>query len=204
MAQALSSIAGRQAKATKQLKDEVHKFLDYCATYPDAIVRYHASDMILALHSYASHLSEVGSKSRAAGHHYSAAKSDHDLNNGAILTLSKIIKYVMGSAGESEVAALYYNCKSALPVKTCLEEMGHQQPKTPAVTDNSMATGLINKTMTPQRAKAYDQRFNWLKCREAQKQFALIWKCGKLNRANYHTKRHPINVYREKRADFVK
>ena len=201
MAQTLSAIVGQQAKATKQLKDEV--FLDYCATHPDAIVRYHASDMILALHSDASHLSEPLSKSRAAGHHYLTNKSDRDLDNGAILTLSKIIKHVMGSAGESEVAALYYNCKSALPTKVCLEEMGHEQPKTPAITDNSTAAGLINKTMTPKRAKAYDQRFNWLKCREAQKQFALIWKSGKLNRADYHTKRHPVNVYREKREDSV-
>ena len=109
----------------------------------------------------------------------------------------------MGSAGESEVAALYYNCKSAIPLRTALEEMGHEQPKTPAVTDNSTAAGLINKTMTPKRAKAYDQRFNWLKCREAQKMFHLIWKSGKLNRADFHTKKHPIHVYQGKRGDYV-
>ena len=109
----------------------------------------------------------------------------------------------MGSAGESEVAALYYNCKSAIPLWTALEEMGHHQPKTPAVTDNSTAAGLINKTMTPKRAKAYDQRFNWLKCREAQKMFHLIWKSGKLNRADFHTKKHPIHVYQGKRGDYV-
>ena len=31
--------------------------------------------------------------------------------------------------------------------------MGHDQPKTPAVTDNSTAAGLISKTMTPKREK---------------------------------------------------
>ena len=203
MAQTLSSIASRQSKATTQLKNEVNQFLDYCATHPDAIVRYKASDMILALHSDASHLSEPLSKSRAAGHFYLTNKDDRDVNNGAILTLSKIIKHVMGSAGESEVAALYYNCKSAIPLRTALEEMGHEQPRTPAVTDNSTAAGLINKTMTPKRAKAYDQRFNWLKCREAQKMFHLIWKSGKLNRADFHTKKHPIHVYQGKRGDYV-
>ena len=100
----LSSIAGRQAKATQQLKDEVHWFLDYCATHPDAIIRYHASDMRLALHSDGSYLSEPNSKSRAAGHYYLINKGTKDLNNGAILTLTKIIKHVMGSAGETEVA----------------------------------------------------------------------------------------------------
>ena len=154
MAQTLSSIASRQSKATNQLKEEVHQFLDYCATHPDAIVRYKSSDMILALHSYASHLLEPLSKSRVAGHFYLTQKSDRDIDNGAVLILSKIIKHVMGSAGESEVAALYYNCKSAIPLGTALKEMGHEQPPTPAVTDNSTAAGLINKTMTPKRAKA--------------------------------------------------
>ena len=109
----------------------------------------------------------------------------------------------MGSAGKSEVAALYYNYKSALPLQTALEEMGHTQPKTPSITDNSTAAGLINKTMTPKRVEVYDQRFNWLKCREAQKQFDLIWKSGKLNRADFHTKKHPIHVYKDKRGDYV-
>ena len=67
MAQTLSSIASRQAKATTQLKEEVNQFLDSWATHPDAIVGYKASDMILALHSDASHLSEPLSKSRATG-----------------------------------------------------------------------------------------------------------------------------------------
>ena len=109
----------------------------------------------------------------------------------------------MGSAGETEVASLYYNCKNAVPLRRALEEMGHPQPPTPAVTDNSTAEGLINKTMTPSRAKTYDQRTNWLKCREAQKQFDIIWKSGKLNRADYHSKTHPIQVYKNKRHDYV-
>ena len=130
-------------------------------------------------------------------------KENRDINNGTILTLSKIIKHVMGSAGESEIAALFYNCKAAIPLKIALQEMGHQQPATPTITDNSSAEGLLNKTMIPKRAKNYDLRFNWLKCREAQKQFDWIWKPGKINRADYHSKKHPIKVYQEKRPEFV-
>ena len=36
--------------------------------------------------------------------------------------------------------------------------------------------------MIPKRAKAHDMRSNWLKCREAQKMFDLIWKKGKDNK----------------------
>ena len=159
--------------------------------------------MVLALHSDASHLSEPGSKSRAAGHFYLTNNGTKDLDNGTILTLSKIIKHVMGSAGESEMASLYYNCKNAVPLKTTLEEMGHSQPKTRVTTDNASAVGLIDKSMTPKRAKSYDQRFNWLKCREAQKLFDLVWGKGTDNRADYHSKRHPTNMYKEKRSSYV-
>ena len=83
------------------------------------------------------------------------------------------------------------------------EQQAISTSPTTAVTDNSTAEGLINKTMTPSRAKTYDQRTNWLKCREAQKQFNIIWKSGRLNRADYHSKTHPIQVYKNKRHDYV-
>ena len=117
--------------------------------------------------------------------------------------MTKIIKHIMGSAGETEVASLYYNCKNAVVLRKALNEMGHLKPKTTLITDNSTAEGLINKTMTPRRAKTYDQRTNWLKCREAQKQFNSIWKSGKVNRADYHSKTHPASVYQDKRSDYV-
>ena len=66
----LSSIASRQSKGTEQLEEEVKQFLDYCATHPNAGVRFVTSDMLLTVHSDASYLSEPGSKSQAAGHHY--------------------------------------------------------------------------------------------------------------------------------------
>ena len=109
----------------------------------------------------------------------------------------------MTSASEAEIAALFLNCKAAIPLRIALEEMGHPQPKTPTVTDNSSAEGLINKTMIPKRAKAHDMRFNWLKCREAQKMFELVWKRGKDNRADYHTKKHPAVHHQEKRGDYL-
>ena len=70
-------------------------------------------------------------------------KDNRDINNGTILTLSKIIKHVMGSAGESEIAALFYNCKAAIPLRLALQEMGRQQPATPTITGNSLVEGLF-------------------------------------------------------------
>jgi hypothetical protein len=87
--------------------------------------------MILAIHTYASYLSETDGRSRAAGHFYLMIQNDKDFNNGAILTLFSIIKHVMSSASEAEMAALYYGCKIAAPLRTTLKEMGHTQPRPP-------------------------------------------------------------------------
>ena len=119
------------------------------------------------------------------------------------MTLSKIIKHVMSSASEAETTAIFYNCKAALPLRVSLEEMVHEQHKTPVTTDNTTACGLIKKTMIPKRAKSYDMRFNFLKCREAQNQFDLIWRKGALNRADYHSKLHPTHHYIKKRGEYV-
>ena len=49
---------------------KVKQFLDYAATHPDAIITYHASNMVLAGHSDASYLSETKACSRAGGHFF--------------------------------------------------------------------------------------------------------------------------------------
>jgi hypothetical protein len=121
MAQTLNSIASRQAKATTQLKEEVTPSFDYCATHPDAIVRYKASDMILTVHSDASHLLIGIPFEKESRRFYLVRKDTWDIENGAILTLSKIIKHVMGSTGKSEVVALCSNCKRAIQLESSLQ-----------------------------------------------------------------------------------
>ena len=131
MSKTLSSIAGRQVQATKGLEKEVKYFMGYCSTHPDAVVRFMASEMILALHSDISYLSEPGAKSRAGGHFYLEDKTDRESNNGAILTLSKIINHVMSSASEAEAAVLFLNCKAAIRLRIALEEWATHNPKPP-------------------------------------------------------------------------
>ena len=68
MAVALGSIASTQSKATALTQGECNWVLDYAASNPDATIRYHASDMVLYIHSDASYLSETKARSRAGGH----------------------------------------------------------------------------------------------------------------------------------------
>jgi hypothetical protein len=65
---ALSSIAVEQTKATEKTLSRYMQLLDYLAGHSDAKIRFHASDMILNIHSNASYLSEAKARSRACGH----------------------------------------------------------------------------------------------------------------------------------------
>jgi hypothetical protein len=97
----------------------------------------------------------------------------------------------MSSASEAKLAALFYGCKQAVPIRTTLQEMGHPQLNpTPVTTDNATAHGLTLGTMTPKASKPNDMRFHWLKCRKAQWQFCFLWQKGALNRADYASKHH--------------
>ena len=84
--------------------------------------------MILRIDSDAAYLVRPEARSRAGGYHYLGSK-DGTLFNGPILVLAKIIKNVMASAAEAEVAGIYLNATEAVSERNCLIEMGHPQPQ---------------------------------------------------------------------------
>jgi hypothetical protein len=170
---------------------KVHQFLDYAMTHPDAMITYRASNMILAVHSDASYLSETKACSRAGGHFFLSEDDLSPRNNGVVLTLTQIIKPVMSSATDAELGALYINAWEVIPQRHLLTELGHQQPPTPIQIDNSTALGVVTNIIQPKHTKAMDMHFYWLHCRENQKQFGTYWHAGTINLADYVTKHHP-------------
>ena len=187
----LSAISSQQAKATENTAKAVSQLLDYVATYPNDGVTYRASAMVLAAHSDASFLTEPGSRSRAGAHIFLTEEDPIPRTNGPVLTLSQIIKFVMASAAEAELAALYITAREMIPLRNALDEMGWKQPKSPIQTDNSTATGFIHDTIIQRRIKMIWMRLHWLRCRSAQGQFRFYWEKGSANLADYHTKHHP-------------
>eukprot|EP00804_Cyclotella_cryptica_P014914 CCRYP_000543-RD/>CCRYP_000543-RD protein AED:0.32 eAED:0.31 QI:0/-1/0/1/-1/0/1/0/482 len=200
---ALGSLATQQAKPTTTTLDQVHQFLDYALSHPNAGVTFRASDMILAAHSDASYLSESQARSRAGGHFFLSENDHYPTNNGAVLTISQIIKVVMSSAAEAELGALSINAREVIPLRHLLLEMGHPQPPTPIQTDNSTALGVVTNTIQPKRTKAMDMRFHWLRCRINQKHFRPYWRAGATNLADYVTKHHPAIHHQAVRPLFL-
>jgi hypothetical protein len=145
---ALSTLASEQASVTTKTEAAIQQFLDYCATHPNATVHFVASDMILRVHNDASYLSEPNARSRSGGHFYLGNETGKpNIHNGDLLEKVEIIKHVMSSTAEAETGALFINRKEAIPLRQTLIELNHPQPPTPIQTDNSTATGIVNKTV---------------------------------------------------------
>jgi hypothetical protein len=190
---ALGSLAKQQENPMQNTKKLVHQLLDYAATHPNVIITYQASDMVLAGHSDASYLLETNARSRAGGHFFMSNNNAIPSNNGAILTISQIIKAVMSSTAEAKIGALYINCKEAIPARHALEFLGHKQPPTPMQTDNTTALGVVNNNIM-KKLKLMDMKYHWLRCRINQRQFRHYWAVGKSNNSDYVTKHHvPIH-----------
>jgi hypothetical protein len=157
-------------KATEKTQAATNQMLDYLATHPDATIRYHASDMILHIHSDASYLSISNTWNRHRGLFFLGNRSrEQETLNGSILNVAAVIKNLVAEAAESQVGACFHNAQSGSPLRVTLTELGHAQPPTPLRPDNSTVYGIVNETIKQKRSKSMDMRYHWLTDRFRQK-----------------------------------
>ena len=146
-------------------REKCTQLLDYLATHDNARIRKHASDMVLNIHSDAYYLSETRARSGVAGNFFLGSNSDPTkpiVLNGALYIMCGILKFVVASAAEAELGALFLNFKEGRIVRLTLQEMGHPQPATPIHCDNMTATGIANDTIRKQRSRSMVMRFFWV------------------------------------------
>lgn len=67
---ALNEIAAYQSKPTQNIKKKCDRLLNYISTYPNVVIRYHASNMQLSIDSYAAYLVAPKTRSCVAGFYY--------------------------------------------------------------------------------------------------------------------------------------
>jgi hypothetical protein len=77
----LSALASQQANPTEQTLALCKQFLDYMASQDEAVLTYKASDIVLAIHSDASYLSELKACSCVGRHMFMAGRDDIPTNN---------------------------------------------------------------------------------------------------------------------------
>ena len=203
----LSDLSAQQTQATELTMQKANQMLDYLYTNSDFTLRFYASDMQLAIESDASYLSAYNARSRVGGYHY-LTSSVTDPNkpapprNGAIHIISNILKNVVSSAAEAEIAATFINGQEGCPLIATLAEMGWQQDIVVITTDNSTAEGFCNQTTKQKRTKAIDMRFYWILDRCEQKQYKVIWRPGSSNYADYFTKHHATEHHQVMRKEY--
>ena len=127
--------------------------MNYVATHPDAVLTYNKNNMIMAVHSGASYLTEPKSRSRARGPFFLSRDAREPENSGPVLNTVQIIKRMVTSAAEAETGTLFINTRNVIPARYLLEGMGHKQSATPVQTDNITVMGCVTKTSTPSRQK---------------------------------------------------
>eukprot|EP00957_Ditylum_brightwellii_P149952 11419741-Ditylum_brightwellii.AAC.1 len=161
---AINAIAAKQVSPTEKTAIALTHLLNYCVTFPNAVLRYKASGMVLHIHSDASYMSADQARSRAGCHFYlSSASGDPTKEppcppppNGPVHLVCKVLRNVMSSATEAEIGVLYVNMRKGEELHLALEEMGHPQPPTPVMMDNSMACGIVNKMVKQRGTRAID------------------------------------------------
>ena len=93
-------------------------------TYPDDVIIYRSSIVVLAVHSDAGFHNKFKGWSRAGAHVFLAEDDPFPRWNGPILTVAQIIKFVMTSAAEAELGALFITTQKMIALRHTLIEMG--------------------------------------------------------------------------------
>ncbi len=149
--------------------------------------------MIMNIHLDVSYLSETGARSRSCGNFFMGWMPHNGeliKINGAFYVNTTILKFVVASAAEAELGALFHNCQDGIIFRQKLANMSHPQPKMPVHCNNATAVGIANNTIKRQQSRSMEMRFFWVGDKVAQDMFALKWHPGQENLADYQSKHH--------------
>eukprot|EP00957_Ditylum_brightwellii_P011867 894302-Ditylum_brightwellii.AAC.1 len=171
MLMAPNAIAAKQEHPTSKTAAAIVQLLNYCAMHQEATFRYHASGMVLHIHSDASYLSAPRARTRAGGHFFLSDRPSNPTKpkesvappNSPIHLVCKLLCNVMTSTTKAEIGALYTNARKGEEFRTALQELNHPQLPTPIMTGNTTTNGSVNDTIKQRRLRAIDMQFYWLK-----------------------------------------
>ena len=150
-------------------------------------------------------------RSRLTGHFFlsnkptNPTKPQHNPKpNGLLHTECKLIKHVVTSSTEGEIAATYHNSQVAVNFRQRLADVGYEQTApTPIKTDNENNANFVEGTLKQRFTKHMDMRYHWPQDRQQQKQIQVHWAPGNENMADYHTKHHHPIYHRRIHAKYV-
>jgi hypothetical protein len=105
--------------------------------------------MILCAHANAGFLNKNNSRSRARAHIYLSENDPFPRFNGAILSIAQIIKFLMSSAAEAELAALFVTAGEMIPHRQHSLTWGGPNLKAPSRLITQLPQVLPTKRLSP-------------------------------------------------------
>jgi hypothetical protein len=109
---------------------------------------------------------------------------------GAFHVSTNVIHFVIASAAEADLGALFHNCQTGIIFQSILKDMGHIQPKTPVNCNNATTVGIANSMVTWQWSRLMEMQFFWINDKCVHEMYALHWHPGQENLADYQSKHH--------------
>ncbi len=139
---------------TQNTIEKAYQVLDYLATHPDAKVRFWVSSMVMNIHLDVSYWTEPEACSRACSHFFMGSLPCNGkpiILNGVFHTLCAILQFVVASAAEAKLGALFLNCQEGMIFWLTLEDLGQ-----PVHCDNATAVRIANNTIKWQHSRAME------------------------------------------------
>ena len=132
------------------------------ATYPNAVVIFHASDTILRANNDASYLTKTESRSCTSVYFFLGSvpsKCAWGRLNVPIYVNCNILKFVTISYSETETGGCFLTGRDVIILQNTFEEMVQTHPTTQVCTYNPTASGIVNGIAKKQQSRAMNIRY---------------------------------------------
>ncbi len=103
--------------ATEHTMKKFTQILDYLLDHVDAKIQFHASNMIMNIHSESSYLLDVNAWRRACGHFFmgwTPVEDEPIRLNGMFDLSANIMRFVVALVEEAELGDLQHSCQNGI------------------------------------------------------------------------------------------
>jgi len=170
-----------QASTTESILPKARRLLEYAPAYPDSELVFCKSKIehivkTVASYNFRKRAFLVAGLLIYFGYTTNSLQPDGTPTpeNDAIIYCSVVMDVIISSAGEGEYDVGFIAAPHAVNARTIAKELGHPQPATPILCDNSFVRNLTTDSCKQRRSKVIDMRFHWLRDRVRQNKFAMV------------------------------
>ena len=162
--------------------------------------------MFLLIHTDESCFYEAKARSRAAGHYFWGwlPQNNQPIRlNGAIYTLCTVLKFMVSSAAEAELGALFLNIKEGRVLQLTLAKIVHPHLPTPIHCYNATAVGNANETVKKHRSRPMEMRY-FYRCEQVRRgHFNVQYQPGLECLGDYPPKHHSTAHHQNVRSIYL-